>query len=172
MATPDTRSGRNYMKTGPGMYAFAKEHKVAGWPWLLKPMGWLGRKHFKNIENSLADDETVVVAFLTKMAGLTDAGEPTSRFKWYAFALGDSGTLYFAHWRPFHLDSLRMTLDQVNTINPDTGIIRGRLQIQTLQGTQDLTLKWFAPQIRRIYDLLNNEKHAYDKLRHKVDLDG
>jgi len=41
-----------------------------------------------------------------------------------------------------------------------------------LQGTQDLTLKWFAPQIRRIYDLLNNEKHAYDKLRHKVDLDG
>ena len=23
MATPDTRSGRNYMKTGPGMYAFA-----------------------------------------------------------------------------------------------------------------------------------------------------
>lgn len=73
MATPDTRSGRNYMKTGPGMYAFAKEHKVAGWPWLLKPMGWLGRKHFKNIENSLADDETVVVAFLTKMAGLTDA---------------------------------------------------------------------------------------------------
>ena len=114
MATPDTRSGRNYMKTGPGMYAFAKEHKVAGWPWLLKPMGWLGRKHFKNIENSLADDETVVVAFLTKMAGLTDAGEPTGRFKWYAFALGDSGTLYFAHWRPFHLNSLRMTLANSN----------------------------------------------------------
>jgi len=172
MVTPNTRTERNYMKTGDGMYDFAKMKRVVGWPKLLAPMSWLGRKHFKNIQSSLADDETVVVAFLSKMTGLTEDDQHKNRFKWYAFALGDSGTLYFAHWRPFHLDSLRMTLDQVNTINPDTGVLRGELQIQTLQGTQDLTLKGFAPQIRRIYELLNNEKHTYDKLRHQVDLDG
>jgi hypothetical protein len=172
MAEVTTRRARLHMKTATGMYDFAVAHQVAGWPRLQYPFAWLGKRHFKNIERSLASDETVVVAFITKMAGLTEVNGPKGRYKWYAFALGDSGTLYFAHWRPFHLDSLRMTLDQINTINPNTGIVRGKLQIQTLQGSQDLDLKWFAPQIRRIYSLLNDEKHAYDKLRHGVDLDG
>lgn len=159
------------MKTAAGMYAFAREHKVAGWPLLWKPMAWIAKKHFHNIEASLADEETVVVAFLSKMRGLTEEGAAKGRAKWYAFALGDSGTLYYARWRPFHLDSLRMSLDQVNTINPDTGLIKGKLEIQTMQGTQDITMEWFAPQVRRVYDFLNNEKHTYDKLRHQVDLD-
>lgn len=162
MASSETRMARLRMVTGEGMYDFARINKVAGWPMLLAPMAWLAKKHFKNIEHSLADGEKIVVTFMAKMSGLSENNKKP-RYKWYAFALSDAGTLYFAHWTPFHLDSLRMTLDQINTINPNTGLIRGTLQLQTLQGTQDITMRWFSVQIRRIYTLLNNEKHYYDQ---------
>ena len=134
------------MQTAEEMYYYARRHKL-GFNWTPLIGGWLQKRHFKLIEESLLDKERVLVSFIGRHRAWEGQArgdynsEPQSfenekiRYRdtqgFYAYAITTEQRLIYAHWRPLHHDATNIPLSNINNVNPETYLIFGSVKVET-----------------------------------------
>ncbi|MBS7577231.1 MULTISPECIES: SHOCT domain-containing protein [unclassified Enterococcus] len=155
------------MQTAEEMYYYARRHKL-GFNWTPLIGGWLQKRHFKLIEESLLDKERVLVSFIGRHRAWDsqrkgEYGNTTQSFEnekiryrdtqgFYAYAITTEQRLIYAHWRPLHHDATNIPLSNINNVNPETYLIFGSVKIETFGDY--FSVFWTKNVIRKITKMI------------------